>query len=210
MLTPKAISIASNEIRPDDVSVLFVVGEETGGDGMNHANELNLSWKTVIFGEPTELKLASGHKGMLIFSLKVYGKAGHSGYPWLGKSANHMLVPALAALQRIKLPSSQKYGNSTLNVGFIQGGVASNVIAETAEAKIGIRIANGTPEIIKGLVSETVKTVNRDIVLEFHPWSYGPVDIDSDVEGFDVISVNYGTDIPNLKGRHKRYLCKSF
>ncbi len=34
----------------------------------------------------------------------------------------------------------------------------------------------------------------------------GPVYIDSDVEGFQTISVNYGTDIPNLKGRHKRYL----
>ena len=30
--------------------------------------------------------------------------------------------------------------------------------------------------------------------------------IDSDVEGFETISVNYGTDIPNLKGKHKRYL----
>ena len=30
--------------------------------------------------------------------------------------------------------------------------------------------------------------------------------IDSDVEGFETISVNYGTDIPSLKGKHKRYL----
>lgn len=34
----------------------------------------------------------------------------------------------------------------------------------------------------------------------------GPVYIDSDVEGFESISVNYGTDIPNLKGNYKRYL----
>ena len=32
------------------------------------------------------------------------------------------------------------------------------------------------------------------------------MDIDSDVEGFETMSVNYGTDIPNLKGKHKRYL----
>ena len=30
--------------------------------------------------------------------------------------------------------------------------------------------------------------------------------IDSDVAGFESITVNYGTDIPNLKGTHKRYL----
>ena len=26
------------------------------------------------------------------------------------------------------------------------------------------------------------------------------------MEGFETISVNFGTDIPNLKGKHKRYL----
>jgi acetylornithine deacetylase len=28
----------------------------------------------------------------------------------------------------------------------------------------------------------------------------------SPTAGFDTITVNYGTDIPNLKGNHKRYL----
>lgn len=34
----------------------------------------------------------------------------------------------------------------------------------------------------------------------------GPVYIDSNVEGFETITVNYGTDIPNLNGQHKRFL----
>ncbi|MCJ1455579.1 hypothetical protein MMC28_005934 [Mycoblastus sanguinarius] len=198
--------LASTEISPDEVSLLFVVGEETGGDGMIRVNDLNMKWEAVIFGEPTELKLASGHKGILIFSLKAHGKAGHSGYPWLGKSANDMLVLALNALMEMKLPSSEKYGNSTLNIGQIQGGIAANVIAETAQAKIGIRIAEGSPEIVKKLVIDTVKAVDEEIELDFHRGCYGPVDIDSDVEGFDTMTVNYGTDIPNLKGSHKRYL----
>lgn len=93
---------------------------------MRRVNDLQLEWKTVIFGEPTELKLASGHKGNLIFTVKARGKAGHSGYPWLGQSANHMLVPALVALQKLELPSSEKYGNSTLNIGQIMGGIAAS------------------------------------------------------------------------------------
>ena len=32
------------------------------------------------------------------------------------------------------------------------------------------------------------------------------MDIDADIEGFNTITVNYGTDVPNLKGDHKRYL----
>ncbi|CAF9915827.1 hypothetical protein IMSHALPRED_002710 [Imshaugia aleurites] len=198
--------IHSGEISPNDVSLLFVVGEETGGDGMRRANDLEMEWQTVIFGEPTELKLANGHKGILLFTVKAHGKAGHSGYPWLGRNANHMLVPALLALQNLELPSSEKFGNSTLNVGEISGGVAANVIAEEAHGSIGIRIAAGCPETMKKLVSDAVKAVDEDLELTFLDGSYGPVDIDSDVEGFETISVNYGTDIPNLKGKHKRYL----
>ena len=43
-----------------DVAMLFVVGEEKDGIGMKKANNLGMEWDTVIFGEPTELKLASG------------------------------------------------------------------------------------------------------------------------------------------------------
>jgi len=73
--------VKAGEIGEGDVALLFVVGEETGGDGMLKANDLGLEWETVIFGEPTELKLASGHKGVMGMDIKATGKAGHSGYP---------------------------------------------------------------------------------------------------------------------------------
>ena len=140
---------------------------------MRRVNDLKMEWQTVIFGEPTELKLASGHMGILIFTVKAHGKAGHSGYPSLGKNANHMLVPALSALQKLELPSSPKYGNSTLNIGEITGGVAANVIAEEARGRIGIRIAAGSPETVRNLVSNAVKAVDEDLELEFNEGSYG-------------------------------------
>ena len=101
--------LSGGEIHPGDVAFLFVVGEETGGDGMRQANALQLTWETAIFGEPTDLKLASGHKGNLGFRITAKGKAGHSGYPWLGESANSMLIPALAVIDKLELPSSEKY-----------------------------------------------------------------------------------------------------
>ena len=199
--------LAAEEISPDDVSLLFVVSEETGGDGMGAVNDLNLRWETVIFGEPTELKLASGHKGILIFSITAHGKSGHSGYPWLGLNANDILIPALVAVQKLKLPSSEKYGNSTLNIGEIRGGVAANVMAETAVAKIGIRIAGGDTKEIKTQILKVVKETDAEnLQVNFHGGAYGPINIDHDVDGFEIITVNYGTDIPNLKGDHRRYL----
>ncbi|KAG8411310.1 hypothetical protein J3459_016349 [Metarhizium acridum] len=35
---------------------------------------------------------------------------------------------------------------------------------------------------------------------------YGSVECNCDVDGFEKITVNYGTDIPNLAGNHTRYL----
>ena len=180
---------AAREIREADVAFLFVVGEETGGDGMHTANQLGLKWDTVIFGEPTELKLASGHKGILGFTVRAMGKAAHSGYPWLGQNANSMLIPALAALERLELPSSKKYGNSTLNIGTIKGGVAANVVAEHATAQVAIRIAEGSAERVKRIVTDAVKKVDDRLDVSFTSLGYGPVYIDSDVEGW--LSVSY-------------------
>ncbi|KAI9818141.1 MAG: hypothetical protein M1827_000766 [Pycnora praestabilis] len=200
--------INHDQLKEGDVSLLFVVGEETGGDGMRAANALGLEWETVIFGEPTELKLASGHKGNVGFSIKAKGKAGHSGYPELGINANSVLIRVLAMLDVLELPSSEKYGNTTLNIGRIEGGVAGNVIAESAIAQIQIRIAKGTATKIKNSLLDAIEITGEEdkLVVAFVSEGYGPVDIDTDVKGFETIVVNYGTDIPNLQGQHKRYL----
>lgn len=185
--------LADGELLAGQVSFLFVVGEEVGGDGMLRVNDLDMTWHTVIFGEPTELKLASGHKGILIFTITARGKSGHSGYPESGENANMMLIPALAALQRIKLPSSEKYGPSTVNIGDMHGGVAANVIAETAKAAVGIRLAAGSAETAKQAVLDTIHEVDRRLKVEFHGGGYGPVDIDYDIKNFETMTVNYGT-----------------
>ena len=182
--------LASDEISAGDVSLLFVVGEETGGDGMRRANDLGLEWETVIFGEPTELKLASGHKGLLGFIIKATGKAAHSGYPWLGENANSMLIPALARLETLELPWSEKYGNTTLNIGRIDGGVAMNVVAEMATAGIAMRLADGTAEMMKKTVLDAVAEVDERLAVTFLSEGYGPVYIDSDVEGLSPFCVH--------------------
>lgn len=174
--------VADSTIKEGDVALLFVVGEETGGDGMRKANELGLSWKTAIFGEPTELKLASGHKGNLGFKITAEGIAGHSGYPSLGRNANSMMVKALYELEQASLPWSEKYGNTTVNIGRVDGGVAANVIAEEAVAHIAIRIADGTPEAVKEIVLAAVAKAGQGMKVDFSH-GYGPVEIDHDVDG---------------------------
>lgn len=177
--------LSKSEISEGDVSLLFVVGEETGGDGMKKANDLGLSWDTVIFGEPTELKLASGHKGILAFQIRAKGKAGHSGYPELARNANAMLIPALYAILQMELGGSEEFGNTTLNIGKVEGGVAANVIAEDASALMSIRVANGTISELKSQFEKAVRgsTWGEELEIEWSGNGYEPIPIDHDVEG---------------------------
>ncbi|KAK8044397.1 hypothetical protein PG993_004421 [Apiospora rasikravindrae] len=196
----------SNEIAEEgDVALLIVVGEEDGSGGMTAANDLGLGWEAVIFGEPTEGKLARGHKGILSVSLAAAGKAGHSGYPEPGTNAIDTLVRGLVGLQSAELPWSEEFGNTTLNVGVIQGGVADDVIPAQASAAALARLATERVDETEAVIKGAVREASPEVQVEF-PYSQGPVPIDYDVEGFETIVLNYGTDIPNLKGNHKRYL----
>jgi len=193
---------ASAATIPGDVALLFVVGEETTGDGMAAVNGLNMSWEAAVFGEPTELKLAAGHKGILGLRVAARGRAAHSGYPWLGSSANSKLIGALARLDALDLGGSDAYGASTINIGRMCGGVAGNVVAEAAAAEVQIRLAGGTVADAKARVLDAL---GDQVQVEFLH-AYPPVACDTDVPGFDSVTVNYGTDIPNLRGGHRRYL----
>lgn len=211
--------LSDTKIDPTDIGLVFVVGEERAGDGMRHFSNSKLNsaadYKAVIFGEPTELKLATGHKGITMVTIKAHGKAAHSGYPWLGRSANSMIIPALMVMDALGnipeseggLPASEKYGNSTVNIGKMSGGLAANVVAEYAEAECAMRLAGGTLEQVKTIVSNAIKSAGEDLEFDFSQ-GYGPVDLDGGVEGFEEITVNYGTDVPNLKVKAgvKRYL----
>lgn len=66
---------AEGALREGDVSFLWVVGEEKGGPGMIAANDMGLTWEAGLFAEPTEGKVAKGHKGNLVFEVVATGKA---------------------------------------------------------------------------------------------------------------------------------------
>ena len=221
------------------LGLLFVVSEETGGSGMTYFSDSDMNmpypskdktgktvgYHTVIFGEPTERTLAAGHKGSMGFTLSVKGKPAHSGYPWLGRSAVSQILPILEKIDNLGripedeggLPRSDKYGNTTVNIGIVRGGVANNVVPASAFADITARLAGGTVEDAKRAVRRAVfgedKHEDGDMKLVFGGDPYAPVDLDTDVDGFEIDTMNYGTDVPHLdvtggrkKTQVKRYL----
>ncbi|GKT43539.1 peptidase M20 domain-containing protein [Colletotrichum spaethianum] len=205
-ITAVEVLLESGEISEGDVSLLYVIGEESSGDGMRAANALNLTWESVIFGEPTENNLVRAHKGVLGFNITADGVAGHSGYPANGRSAIDLLVRALDKLRETPLPSTEEFGNTTLNMGFIEGGIAANVIAESAAGRVSIRVATDDLEGIKDILNKAVSEATPEYVNLVFTGQGLPVSLDYDVEGFNTTVVNYYTDVPHLNGTHKRYL----
>ncbi|KAI2477340.1 Acetyl-lysine deacetylase [Pyrenophora tritici-repentis] len=202
------------------LGMLFVVSEEIGGTGMKAFAKYasNMTFRAGIFGEPTEGKLASGHKGSLRVDLNVTGKAAHSAYPWLGVSAINYLAEAIMALNMLEpaLPSSELLGATTLNAGRIMGGVAGNVVPEHANASIVVRIARSEDdavEVVKDMmagmlspIASRAKEANATFNVLFANTTYPAPILDTDIEGLEVAPVFYGTDIPSLPQVQKKYL----
>jgi acetylornithine deacetylase len=113
------------------------------------------------------------------------------------------------------LPASDKYGRTTVNIGQMEGGVAANVVPSEARAGVAVRLAAGTDDEAREIVLKAVRDATGGddrVVVKFSLEGYGPQDLDTDVAGFNVTTVNYGTDVPNLQlhdrpdGKVKRYL----
>lgn len=172
------------EAEEGDIGILFVVGEERDGAGMKKANELfpSTNWEAVVFGEPSDHKLVLGHKGALVYEITAHGKAAHSSYPELGVNANSMLIRALSAIDSMELPSSEKYGNTTTNIGVMSGGVAMNIIPARASATILTRLAAGTPDEAMAIIEKIVNDVDNRLNVAFGH-RFPPVDCDVDIEG---------------------------
>ena len=208
----------SGNVSASDIALLFVVGEENSGDGMLAFNSSDLyasfsdTIQGIIFGEPTEGNLATGHKGSASLFISANGTAAHSGYPELGKSAVTMILPALAAMDSLDalspeeggLPRSPKFGRSTANLGVIEAGTASNVVPGYAEATTNIRVAGGTPKEFEDAIMARIALFAPRSFQQLNvtfTWNNGPVNLVGNVTGFDTQVMNYGTDIVGLTYR---------
>ncbi len=185
-----------------EIGMLFVVGEEVDSAGALAANEGDWTSEHVVVGEPTENRMASGHKGGFKFLLTASGKAAHSAYPQLGESAIAYLLDALTDIRAEDWGKSDLMGAATTNIGTIKGGLAANVFAPEAESEVFIRVVGNVNDVKEKL----------DKILTKHPKLTYKVIASSDavtcktVEGFELAPVSFGTDIPALTNLGKPLL----
>jgi len=175
-------------------ALLFVVGEERNSAGALAAAKDSRGSKYVINGEPTESKLVLGSKGALRFEVVANGKMAHSAYPHLGESAIEKLLDALERVRKIALPSDAVLGQSTLNIGTIQGGRAPNVIPDHAMAEVFIRLVddgNTTRRAVAEAVAGKAEAKEVLCIPAVHMGS---------ISGLETTVVAFTTDIPAFNG----------
>ncbi len=186
--------------RGEPVGVLLVVGEEAPHDGARAANKFPNNCKVLINGEPTESKLGIGTKGALRCSIVARGKAAHSAYPANGESATAKLVSLLAELETLALPTHPILGATTINIGTLAGGVADNVIAPEATARLMVRLVTPPAETLAVLRSWLGDRAELIVETEVQPVLLGSV------SGFETVVVAYATDVPELSNWGTPYL----
>ncbi|KAJ3185375.1 hypothetical protein HDU85_001425 [Gaertneriomyces sp. JEL0708] len=200
--------LREGKIKEEDVGLLYVVSEETDHKGMMIANKLDLQCRYLLVGEPTELRVARGHKGIIKANIVVKGKAGHSGYPERGRSAIQALVDILYQLQHANWPEDPVLGATTLNIGTINGGVAANVIPAHAAADISLRVSTSV-KVVEAQLREIIEKPRMEgIQVDFQlRTALDPVRCETvDVDGVDKFVAMYFTDIPYLHGGHSPLL----
>lgn len=131
--------------------LLATADEESGMDGARAlVAQGRPKARHAVIGEPTGLRPVRLHKGILMDSLHVHGKAGHSSRPDLGANAicgMHQVLGALIAHQQelARRPCGHGFAidHPTMNLGCIEGGDSANRIPARCRLDLDMRFGPG-------------------------------------------------------------------
>ena len=167
MLTAIDVLRASHSDLSHPITVLLVSDEEVGSDSSRQITEtLAKQSAAVLVLEPSyglHGAVKTARKGVGEYTIKVTGKAAHSGLDFeKGASAIVELAKQIAKIsQMVNLRRGL-----TLNVGLVQGGTRVNVIPAEATAVLDVRIAKMKDAASIDHKLRALKPFNRKCTLE--------------------------------------------
>lgn len=176
-----------------DIGMLMVSGEEDGSWGAIAANKLITDSDFIIIGEPTENKLVSASKGNVCYRFEISGKSCHSGYPELGVSAVLLFNEFINKLNSYSFPVDTLLGKTTYNIGKLKSDNAHNVLSENLTFNIFFRTTFASFD----LIDKCLKEIKNDYINYEKLYFDDPIKFYT-VDGFDTMTVAYGTDAPSF------------
>jgi acetylornithine deacetylase len=108
--------------------------------------------RLAIVGEPTSMRIVTGHKGIMVHEVQVRGVEAHSSLVDHGISANEMAIELMHSLveraRSLRDDASPDNGfdppQPTLTIGVMHGGEAANILAGHARFLFDLRYPPGT------------------------------------------------------------------
>lgn len=164
VMAAAAAAVAKAGAVDGTLKLSFVVGEETGHVGTRAAIKRGLTADLAVVGEWSGAhRIGLGYRGALWLAIETKGRAAHGSRPARGLNAIDMMtqqvLPKLKAtplqFERDPLFLIQE---PSWNVGTIEGGVGTNVVADRCRATIDLRIVPGQdPAVVLELLREQVR-----------------------------------------------------
>ncbi len=131
-----------------------------------------------VIGEPTGLRPVHRHKGVLMETVRLRGRAGHASNPGLGRNAIDGMHRVLGGLIAWRSQLAARYQDAdfevpgpTLNLGSIHGGDSPNRICASCELQVDLRTVpamslEGTRAELRQVVEHALE--QSGLGLEFH------------------------------------------
>jgi acetylornithine deacetylase len=221
---PLAIAAATLFKDADLKQPLIILATADEESSMNGARALAHSGfpkaRAAIIGEPTSLVPVRMHKGIMMESVQVVGRAGHSSNPQLGNSALDAMHAVMGDLIQYRQELQQRFSNDffevafpTLNLGCIHGGDSPNRICGSTELHFDLRMTpNGDNASVRGEIEQRVQLIAQqhelDISLRSLVENISPFEQTADCElvrvaekmtGHTAKSVAFATEAPFLQ-----------
>ncbi|CAN5897997.1 ArgE/DapE family deacylase [soil metagenome] len=153
-----------------EVVVAAVADEEHASIGIREVLE-HVTADAAIVTEPTELTVATAHKGFVWSEIEVVGRAAHGSRPHLGVDAILATGPILVALSElnVQLDASRhpSLGPGTLHASLITGGLEESTIPDRCVVTVERRTLPGeTSADVEGDLTDLLarcRTANPDL-----------------------------------------------
>ncbi len=146
-------------------SVRFVseVGEEGGGWSAEQLESSGfMDADMAVIGEQTELRVEIGNRGIFRNSVKVFGRATHSGLAQRGINAIQKMAQVILGLYALPYLEIDApiWGKSSMNVEKIEGGRYSASVPDECTISIDSRLtAKVPPEVAKDQIAQLLHSL---------------------------------------------------
>lgn len=175
-----------------------VAGEENGSPGMLAFTRSDITADLAVVGEPTGLRVATAHKGVMWIEARFTGRATHGSAPEAGINAIYHAARFVTAVETELVPrlagrTHPLLGAATASVGVVRGGDRPPMVPATCSVQLDRRWLPGedhlgvVQEIAELVASLRVEDPSIDAVVEEMAgtggFSHAPLDCDLQTPG---------------------------